>query len=142
MYWEQFNFHPLVYKGIQSTKNGVKGCPTYCKFLMEQRLVIRTVTTKYKKKGKKHIYITNSSFSFMLSIQQNCMRMAANSQTSKRKVLHENGSIPLSITVCSHLPLPFFIFCHSMKIFWFMTGLTKKREKAGVLEGRLIHLYT
>ena len=49
------------------------------------------------------IYITNSSFSFILSIKQDCMGMATNSQTSKCKVLHENGSISLSITVCVHI---------------------------------------
>ena len=53
------------------------------------------------------IYITNSSFSFILSIKQDCMGMATNSQTSKCKVLHENGSIPLSITVCVHI-CPYF----------------------------------
>ena len=54
---------------------------------------------------------TNSYFSIILSIKQDCIGMATNSQTSKCKVLHENGSIRLSITVCvhsSHLPLSLF----------------------------------
>ena len=54
---------------------------------------------------------TNSYFAFILSIKQNCMCMATNSQTSKCKVLHENGSIPLSITVCVHICTYLSLFC-------------------------------
>ena len=57
------------------------------------------------------IYITNSSFSFILSINQDCMGMATNSQTSKCKVLHENGSIPLSITARVHICPYLSLFC-------------------------------
>ena len=60
------------------------------------------ITTKYNKRGKDHIN-HKQHFSFILSIKQDCMSMAPNSQTSKCKVLHENGSIPLSITVCVHI---------------------------------------
>ena len=54
---------------------------------------------------------TNSYFSFILSIKQDCMCMATNSQTSKHKVLHENGSIPLLITVCVHICPYLSLFC-------------------------------
>ena len=55
--------------------------------------------------------VTNSYFAFILSIKQDCMGMATNSQTSKYKVLHENGSIPLSITVCVHICPCLSLFC-------------------------------
>ena len=55
--------------------------------------------------------VTNSYFPFILSIKQDCMGMATNSQTSKCKVLHENGSIPLSITVCVHIFPYLSLFC-------------------------------
>ena len=38
----------------------------------------------------------------MLSLKQDCMGMVTNGQTSKCKVLHESGSILLSISVCVH----------------------------------------
>ena len=90
---------------------GVKGFLTYCKFLLEQRLVIIIKLQQNTTKEVKSIYIANSTFSFILSIKQHCMGMAANSQTSKSKVLHENGSIPLSITVCVHICLYLSLFC-------------------------------
>ena len=54
---------------------------------------------------------TNGYFPFILSIKQDCMGIATNSQTSKCKVLHENGSIPLSITVCVHICPCLSLFC-------------------------------
>ena len=39
------------------------------------------------------------------------MGMATNSPTSKCKVLHENESIPLSITVCVHICPHLSLFC-------------------------------
>ena len=54
---------------------------------------------------------TNSYFAFILSFKQDCMGMATNSQTSKCKVLHENRSIPLSITACVHICPYFSLFC-------------------------------
>ena len=90
----------------------MKGFLAYCKFLLEQRLVIITELQQNTTKEVKSIYVTNSSFSFILSINQDSMGVAANSQTSKCKVLHENGSIPLSITVCAHSShLPLSLFC-------------------------------
>ena len=77
----------------------MKGFLVYCKFLLEQRPVIIIELQQNTTKEIKSIYITNSSFSFMLSIKHDCMGRAANSQISKCTVLHENGSIPLSITV-------------------------------------------
>ena len=68
------------------------------------------IKIKYKKEVKS-IYITNSSFSLILSVKQDCMDMATNSQTSKCKVLDENGSIPLSITVCVHIGPYLSLFC-------------------------------
>ena len=68
------------------------------------------ITTKYNKRGKEHIY--NKQQLFIYLIKQDCMGMATNSQTSKCKVLYENGSIPLSITVCAHSShLPLSLFC-------------------------------
>ena len=89
----------------------MKGFLAYCKFLLEQRLVIIIELQQNTTKEVKSIYITNSSFSFILSIKQDCMGMATNSQTSKCKVLHENGSIPLSITVCVHIFPYLSLFC-------------------------------
>ena len=57
------------------------------------------------------IYITNSSFSFILSIKQDHMSMATNSETSKCKELHENGSVPLLVTVCVHTCPYLSLFC-------------------------------
>ena len=102
----------------------MKGFLAYCKFLLEQRLVIIIELQQNTAKEVKSICITISSFSFILSIKQDCMGMATNSyfsiilsikqdsigmatnnQNSKCKVLHENGSIPLSIIACVHINL-------------------------------------
>ena len=114
------HMHTLIFNlGIQitctqnrwSTTNGVKGFLAYCKFLLEQRVVRITELPQNTTKEVKSIYITHSSFSFILSIKQDCMGMATNSQTSKCKVLHENGSIPLSITVCVQIYPYLSLFC-------------------------------
>ena len=62
-------------------------------------------------KEVRSIYITNNSFSFILSIKQNCMGSATNGQTSNYKVLHKNGSILYSISVCVHNCSYLSLFC-------------------------------
>ena len=92
----------------------MKGFLAYCKFLLEQRLVIIIELQQNTTKEVMGICMgmaTNSYFAFILSIKQNCIGMATNSQTSKCKVLHENGSIPLSITVCVHIFSCLSLFC-------------------------------
>ena len=89
----------------------MKGFLAYCKFPLEQRLVIIIELQQNTTKEVDSIYITNSSFSFILSIKQDCMGMATNSQTSTCKVLHENGSVPLSITACVHICPYLSLFC-------------------------------
>ena len=89
----------------------MKGFLAYCKFPLEQRLVIIIELKQNTTKEVDSIYITNSSFSFILSIKQDCMGMATNSQTSTCKVLHENGSVPLSITACAHIFPYLSLFC-------------------------------
>ena len=90
---------------------GVKSFLASWKFLLEQRLVIITELKQNTTKEVKSIYITNISFPFILSVKQDNMGMATNGQTSKCKVLHENGCILLSISVCVHICPYLSLFC-------------------------------
>ena len=116
----------------------MKGFLAYWKFLLEHRLVIIIELQQNATKEVKSIYITNSSFSCILSIKQDCIGMATNSQTSKCKVLHENGSIPLSITVCIHICPYLYLFCAT--VWWCRTILiVSKQILTGQNVGKTTH---
>ena len=89
----------------------MKSFLAYCKFLLEERLVIIIELQQNTTEEVTSIDITKRSFSFILWIKQDCMGMAINTQTSKCKVLHENGSIALSIFVCVHICPYLSLFC-------------------------------
>ena len=92
----------------------------YCKFLLEQRLVIIEELQQDTTIEANNVYITNSRFLLILSIKQDCMGMVTNSQTSKCKWMkideNKNGSILFPVSVCVQICSWLFL-CLSMMLW-------------------------